>query len=255
MATRSTVNRAVFVSDIHISSPEDPKFKLLLELLEACASKEIGHLFFVGDIFDFWIADRKFLITAYSPLVDRIRNLVEAGVRVHYFEGNHDLDLRRFWQDNLGASVHTEAAYFHIGTTSLRVEHGDQMNLNDRGYRFLRWLLRTRLFVWLGRYLPEFVIRWLGARASTTSRTYTSTVKALSDDQVRETVRRHARWAYSRQAFDVFVSGHVHVTEDSLQSVGEGTFKCINLGTWLKKPMLLEIQDGEASLRPVEELL
>jgi len=226
-----------------------------MRLLDSCSSQGVGHLFLVGDIFDFWIADRKYLIQNYKTLIEHVQRLVEAGVRVHYFEGNHDLDLRLFWQHKVGVSVHSEAAFFHIGTTSLRVEHGDQMDPKDRGYRFLRWLLRTPLFKLLGRYLPEFMIRKIGTRASATSRSYTTKVKVRTDEDVRETVRRHARWAYTRNPFDIFVSGHVHVPEDSTQSVGEGTFRCINLGTWIKQPMLLDVQGAGAALYRVEEFL
>lgn len=247
--------RALFVSDIHISSPEDPKLLLLLRLLDSCLTRGVNHVFLVGDIFDFWIADRKFLVESYKPLVEQIQSLVEAGVRVHYFEGNHDLDLRTFWQHKVGVSVHSEAAFFHIGKTAIRVEHGDQMDPKDKGYRFLRWFLRTPVMVTLGRYLPEVLIRAIGTRASARSRDYTSNVKVKTEDEVRETIRKHARWAYTKKPFEVFISGHVHIVEDSIQSVAGGTFRCINLGTWLKAPMVLDLQGSNAALREVEEYL
>lgn len=247
--------RALFVSDIHIHSPEDANLKQLYRLLDTCIENGVGHLFFVGDIFDFWIADRNFLVSAYKPLTDRIRQLVNEGVRVHYFEGNHDIDLKKFWHDEIGVSVHSGAAFFNIGTTSIRVEHGDQMDPKDRGYLFLRWLLRTPVMKFLGRWLPEMAVRRIGARASHTSRSYTTNVKVKTDEEVRETVRKHARWAYIKKPFDIFVSGHVHVPEDSTQSVGEGSFRCINLGTWLKTAMVLDVQGPNASLRTVDEFL
>jgi UDP-2,3-diacylglucosamine hydrolase len=107
----------------------------------------------------------------------------------------------------------------------------------------------------MGRWLPEVAVRSLGARASRTSRNYTSNVKVKTDDEVRETIRKHARWAYIRKPFDIFVSGHVHVPEDSTQTVGEGSFRCINLGTWLKQPMVLDVQGSNAALRTVDEFL
>jgi UDP-2,3-diacylglucosamine hydrolase len=247
--------RALFISDIHIHAPDDPSLRLLYRLLDACPEKGVTHLFFVGDIFDFWIADRKFLINSYQPLIERIRKLVDSGVRVHYFEGNHDLDLKRFWHNSLGVSVHSGAAFFNVGTTLVRVEHGDQMDPKDRGYLFLRWLLRTPVVRTLARYLPEIAVRSIGARASTASRQYTTKVKVKSDEDVRDTIRKHARWAYAHKPFDIFVSGHVHIPEDSTQAVGEGTFRCINLGTWLKQPLVLDVQGPNAALRNVDEFL
>ncbi len=247
--------RALFVSDIHISAPDDARALLFGELLDQCTISQVSQLFLVGDIFDFWIADRTYFKERYAGLTSKIRRLIESGVRVHYFEGNHDLDLRAFWQHKLGAEVHSEAAYFHVGSLTIRVEHGDQMDPNDTGYLFLRWLLRTRVLVWLGRNLPGSWVQWIGQRASAQSRDYTTQVKVTTDEEARAKIRTHARQVFERRPFDVLVSGHVHVGEDSLQVVNSGSFRCIGLGTWLKEPMLLEVDGTTSVLKGVNDFL
>lgn len=241
--------KALFVSDIHISSPEDPKYTEFLRFLEVCAHARVDHLFLVGDIFDLWISDRRYFVEKYAAAIERIRRLIELGIKVHYFEGNHDLDLRRFWQHQVGADVYSEAAFFKLDGVSLRVEHGDQMDPEDQGYLFLRWLLRTPLLVFFERYLPNFLVAWIGRRASRSSRVYTSTVKTASEGQVRDKIRTHARRVYEEHPFDILISGHVHVVEDSR----EGKFRVINLGTWLKEPNVLVFENGSAAFRNVSE--
>lgn len=247
--------RALFVSDIHISAPDDARAVLFGELLDQCLRSQVSQLFLAGDIFDFWIADRTYFRERYAGLVGKIRRLIESGVRVHYFEGNHDLDLRAFWQHKLGAEVHSEAAYFHVGSLTIRVEHGDQMDPEDKGYLFLRWLLRTGVVVWLGRHLPGRWVQWIGRRASAQSRDYTTQVKVASDAEARAKIRTHACAAFERRPFDVLVSGHVHVSEDSVQVVSGGSFRCIGLGTWLKEPMLLEVDGTTSVLKGVNDFL
>ncbi|MGE0527147.1 MAG: UDP-2,3-diacylglucosamine diphosphatase, partial [Bdellovibrionales bacterium] len=236
--------QALFVSDIHIRSPQDPKCALFLRLLERCRELPgLPQLFLVGDIFDLWIADRHHFVQCYQPVIDRVHALRQGGARVHYFEGNHDLDLRVFWQEQLGVDVYESAAYFEIAGKTVRVEHGDQMDPEDSGYLFLRWLLRTRPMRAAGRRLPNRVVRWMGERASRASRDYTSTVKAIPDAVVLEKIRRHARGAHVLRPFEVFVSGHVHIEEDSWQQAGESCFHCFNLGTWLKHPRVLVMDE------------
>lgn len=248
-------SRALFVSDIHIRSSEDPKFALFCDFLEACREKPPTHLFLVGDIFDLWIADRRYFTQRFARPIALIRELRERGVQVHYFEGNHDLDLRVFWEKQLGVTVHEEAAYFTLDNRRIRVEHGDQMDPEDKGYLFLRWLLRTPILRALGRYLPNRVVAQIGERASHASRDYTSHVKTTSAERSTEKTRAHARAAHNAQPFEVFVSGHTHVVDDSTQEVNGHRFRCFNLGTWLKEPVVLEIAGEEMRLKPVRDLL
>ena len=249
------MSRALFVSDIHIASSTDPKADLFLRFLDACIRTKVSELFLVGDIFDLWIADRSYFTREYAEIIVKIRQLIHSGVKVHYFEGNHDLDLRVFWQHVVGVDVYSEAAFFTINGLRVRVEHGDQMDPDDRGYLFLRWLLRTAPMIALGRLLPNFLVGWIGRRASLSSRDYTSFVKSVTDEQVREKIRRHAGQVYSLNPFDILVSGHVHVAEDSSESLGGRQVRCINMGTWLKKPILLEISESSVELKSVAEFL
>jgi UDP-2,3-diacylglucosamine hydrolase len=249
------VNRALFVSDIHISSPKDPKHGLFLRFLKKCLEAPPAHLFLVGDIFDLWIADKPFFVKRYEKIIEAVRELRAKGVVVHYFEGNHDLDLSVFWRQNLGVDVHTSAEYFQLDGRVLRVEHGDEMDPDDRGYLFLRWLLRTPVMRVLGRVLPDPLVRWIGERASVASRDYTSNVKTTSDERSVGKIRKHAKRVFADQPFDMIVSGHLHVLDDSWQEAEGRRFRCVNLGTWLKTPFVLSVEGERVHLMRVEDFV
>lgn len=249
------MSRALFVSDIHIASPKDERAVLFGRFLDRAFQIKPNYLFLVGDIFDLWIADRDYFVDSYSSLIEKLVRLKDAGVEIHYFEGNHDLDLEVYWKSKLGFDVHDSAEYFEIDGKVVRVEHGDQMDPEDKGYLFLRWLLRTPVVRAAGRHLPNGLVRKIGQQASETSRDYTSNVKVASDEKSIANIRSHARDAFEDQPFDLFVSGHVHVKEDSEQSFGKKRIRCINLGTWLKEPLVLDLNDGESSLIPIERFL
>lgn len=248
---------ALFVSDIHIASEGDPKQAQFCEFLDRCLALKPRHLFLVGDIFDLWIADRLFFIERYQALVDRLSRLIAAGVQVHYFEGNHDLDLDVFWKKDVGARTYEQAAYFDLAGLKVRVEHGDQMDPDDKGYLFLRWFLRTPTLRWAGRHLPDVLVKAIGERASRASREYTSTVKTSSDERAREVMRRHALFAYREMPFDLLVSGHVHVKEDARLTSEEGrTLRYVGLGTWLSEPVIFRLENsGQAEFVTLEKFL
>jgi len=236
---------AYFVSDIHLRSSIEPK-ALLLERFLFRLAQEVGtggagaptHLFLVGDIFDLWIGSHSYFWRRFEKLVDLVRNLVRLGVEVHFFEGNHDLHLQEFWQDEVGAHVHTEAEYFDLGGKRVRVEHGDLINPEDSGYRFLRWLLRTPLMRSLALHLPERIVAAIGERASAVSREYTSGsgAKALDLRDVPMMIQIHAERCYRDEPFDLIVTGHVHVRDDFVFQGGSGKkVRSVNLGSWFEE--------------------
>ncbi len=231
--------RAIFVSDLHLTGPEDPNtqiFSRFLEsLLPADGSKPVS-LFLVGDIFDLWVGDHQFFTSRFKVIVDAVTALIRAGVDVHYFEGNHDLHLTSFWADEIGAKVHQECGEFQIGQLKVRVEHGDLINLDDHGYLFLRKLLRSAPMKFLSMHLPEIAVRFIGERASQASRTYTSTAKSKPSESIRALIRAHAKKQSAISRFDVIVTGHVHVADDYTFSDGQQQIRSINLGSWYESP-------------------
>ena len=208
--------KAWFVSDIHITGPADSRLTVFEGFLRARLTDQTTHLFLVGDIFDLWVGGASFFAERYSGVVSLIRDLRAKGVRVVYFEGNHDLHLERIWSAQLGCEVATEPKYYQLGRWLVRVEHGDLMNPDDTGYHFLRSVLRTPFVKWLANALPGRVIQWIGNLMSRSSRKWTSSaLKARRDSFIRTMIHSHAERALRRDGyFDLMVSGHVHVEDD-----------------------------------------
>ena len=221
---------AYFVSDIHITAADSPRGRQFLSFLRGLTAEGgTTHLVLLGDIFDLWVAE--------------IRRLKSEGVEIRYFEGNHDLHLRYYWADRLGLIVHPGPAYVEIGGMTVRLEHGDQMDPDDKGYLFLRWFLRTPPIRWLVCHLPGSVVAGIGDRASAKSRNYTSNTKSISADDAVAKIRAHAEKAHAERRFDLLISGHVHVRDD-WHSEARG-FRSVNLGSWFDAPCYFKIDaDG-----------
>lgn len=240
---------AYFVSDLHLTAADDARARLFLRFLaEIEARGDTTHLVLLGDIFDLWLGGHDYFVSRFGRIVEALERIAERGVELHYFEGNHDLHLRPFWQDELGARVHTDPVYLDIGGKRLRLEHGDQMDPDDRGYRFLRWFLRTPPMRWIILNLPGRLVGRIGERASRHSRQYTSHSKTISRERAIAKIRRHAALAHAREPFDLIVSGHVHVRDDTTIESANGRARSINLGTWLDAPCYLLLDDDDVRL-------
>jgi UDP-2,3-diacylglucosamine hydrolase len=240
--------KAYFLSDIHLSSPGDSRAQTLIKFLRSLnGPDDVTHLFLMGDIFDLWIGKHKYFCELWAPVVGEIYRLHQRGVEVHYFEGNHDLYLQQFFGNQLGFHVHGEPQTLRLGRWHLRLEHGDQMDPSDRGYLFLRWLLRTPVVRWIvaNRFAEKYIVR-LGERMSHVSRDYTSNRKVITEAVARDKIRVHAEKVQaasikSGRAFDFLIAGHVHVVDQYSLVLGG---QAINLGSWLDQPKVYRLTDS-----------
>jgi UDP-2,3-diacylglucosamine hydrolase len=236
---------AVFVSDVHIVSPESSRGRLFTDFLKSLShANGVSHLYLLGDIFDLWVADHAYFVDRYPDIIEEIQRLRGEGVEVSYFEGNHDLYLKHFWQNELGVTVHAGPTEVQLGDTRVRLEHGDQMDPEDKGYIFLRWFLRTAPIRFLTRHLPGGLIAKIGERASETSRDYTSNTKTIESSDAVGKIRVHAEKMHAEHPFDLIVSGHVHVRDDAELESANGRFRSVNLGSWYDRPCYFKISYG-----------
>ena len=244
--------RAIFVSYIHLVDESEANAKRFLALLDRLDIDGFTHLFLLGDIFDLWIADHTYFAKRFGTILSKFRDLQAHGVEIHYFEGNHDLDLRPLFEKQLGIFVHEQAITIEFLGKRLRIEHGDQMDPDDRDYLFLRWLLRTPLLRFLGRHLPGAIVNWIGETASRKSRRYTTGVRQeIGKESVEKKLLGHARREYMTDPFDILIAGHVHVGFDETFHLNNQDVRVINLGTWLDKPLVFELSTLKATLTSI----
>jgi len=233
--------QAYFLSDLHLESETDSNFFVLKDFLsQRILKKDISHLFLLGDIFDLWVSDHHYFRDRFSATIGLFKELRHHGVEIHYFEGNHDLDLQPFFEKE-GFVIHAQASEMVLGRKKWLMEHGDQMDPEDRGYLFLRWLLRTPVMRWLERSLPGLVVQWIGDSLSSTSRRYTTHLReglGSFESERREKIFRkilkHVEKLLRRgRSFDFHISGHVHEQFHEVFRIQNQSVELINLGSWL----------------------
>ena len=124
------------IGDSHIGLAPGSEAKIIawIDRLETLQPRA---LYLNGDVFHYLIAHPKFLTEAVERVFDRFRRLREAGVEVHYVEGNRDFFLRGSFAEKSVSDVGHEYA-IRAGSKKYLIVHGDMINDHDYQYRFWR---------------------------------------------------------------------------------------------------------------------
>lgn len=118
-----------FLSDLHFTSVDEPRCQRLIDFLASL--RDAAAIYLVGDVFDFWLGYRHTLYRDHFPLLRALADLVDAGVRVVVFSGNHDPDPGDFF-GQIGVEVSDGPRVEQMGPFTVRMEHGD--TVDPRGY-------------------------------------------------------------------------------------------------------------------------
>lgn len=243
-----------FLSDIHLKHENERNGNLLLRFLFYLNQNPKEHrLFLVGDIFDAWVSDGSAFVKQFPRVIDQISRLKKNGGEVYYFEGNHDVHIDIFWTRKFHIPVIENYDYFDIAGMNVRVEHGDFINPDDKAYLQWRELSRKPWMELLGHKLPSHFWKWLTERHSAKSRKKSSRYAQENSEKIRQLIRRYAEKTYQEKAFDLIVTGHMHIFDEYEFQIGNKKIKSVNLGTWLESPRALRIQDGKLEVVSVTD--
>lgn len=220
-----------FLSDAHLSMKvdkrEETKRRKLMDFLDFIESDEdAGALYLLGDIFDFWFQWRHVIPQYWFPILHRLRQLVDAGVRVHFITGNHDFYPGSYLEKEIGIRCFDESHQFEIDGRRFFVAHGDGLAKTDRGYRLMKRIIRNKVSIFL---FKTFIHPDLGmAIARWTSDSSRKMVK-IEKHSWSEEYHQFARKKFE-EGFDYVVLGHIHFPLEKQEKDGK-TY--VNCGDWM----------------------
>ncbi|MFN3197089.1 MAG: UDP-2,3-diacylglucosamine diphosphatase [Bradymonadia bacterium] len=236
---------AVFISDLHLADPETPEAKRLLRFVQSLAHRPVSSLFLVGDIFDFWLGYSGAIYSQFFPFLRALAELVEAGVEVVLFPGNHDPDPGPFF-DQIGVRVQHTPLVRRFGERQVWIDHGDREDVRGSFKRFVcRAVHQPTLLKGARAIHPSAAAwaagaygRWLGGEDRTAD--YTLPLPEHHLDA----------WWQSKieQGHEVLVMGHYHKALARQRDHQGRSQSLFILGDWLNHFTWLRYHEGEFTL-------
>jgi len=249
MQKSSMRSKVYFASDFHLgtdgrhSSVE--REQIIVAWLESIVDSA-ESIYLVGDIFDYWYEYKTVIPRGYSRFFAQLRRLVDSGVKVHFFTGNHDVWLFSYFTEEYGIPVHRHPQEISIQGKKLLVAHGDGLGPHDTGYKLIKRVFTNKVCQWLwSRLHPNFAL-WLMKKTSSSSRKYTDDTDQYTSPE-KEWLTLYAERKNEQQPRDYYVFGHRHVPINHILS--DGKAKYINLGDWLHNYTYAVMEDGVLTLK------
>ncbi len=166
-----------FISDVHLGLQsreiENAKERKLVEFLNF-AKNNCDELFIAGDLFDYWFEYRRVYQKGFFRTLTALQDLTEAGIKVHYFIGNHDFFHNGFFEKEIGLILYQNPSEFRLNNKRFFIGHGDGLVKNDLGYNILKVILRSRFTQFLYSLIHPDIGVTLASHTSKSSRDYTS---------------------------------------------------------------------------------
>jgi len=220
--------RPVFlISDAHLGADEaeieEEKQRRLLAFFDHVRHRG-GRLMILGDLFDFWFEYRRMIDAAHFPVLAGLWALRRSGIRIDYHLGNHDYWTSGFLSRSLKVNVHAVPTCESFGRKKALLAHGDGLSGDERGYLFLKKILRSPASIVLFRILHPDAGAWIARRTSRASRKRTR--EQL--ERVACRLREHAREKLLAGTYDWIIAGHSHRPE--MSEMGRGIY--LNIGDW-----------------------
>ena len=152
---------AYFVSDVHlglkVGNPEEREGRFV-NFLRSLPSGTAA-LYLLGDIWDFWYEYRDVVPKGYVRVFGALADLMDRGVKVYFFQGNHDVWTYSYFEE-LGMIRLEQPATVEIGGKRFCLGHGDGLGPVPAGYRLLRGIFHNRIL----QFLFSMLHPWLAFR-------------------------------------------------------------------------------------------
>ncbi len=247
-----------FFSDVHlgISTKEIEKAKelKLVSFLESI-SKDAEKIYIVGDLFDCWIEYRRAVPKGYYRTLAALNRLVEHGIEVNFFSGNHDFWLNTYLRDDVGLKLHGGHLETEIEGKKFYIVHGDGLSKGDTGYKIIKKILRSRVNQFLYSLVHPDLGLWLAQGSSKKSRLHTDDrerdFEMHSQQQIAHGSTGMKEFAEKKiaEGFDYVIMGHLHKPQDVIVNSGNEVGHYVTLGDWITHFSYAEYSNGKFELR------
>lgn len=213
-----------FVSDVHLGSNlmgGSEREKAFRDFLRGIDPSKTEALFLLGDIWDFWWEYKTVVPKGNERIFAALCDLMDAGVKVYFCEGNHDMWTFKYLQSlgiqkvsqpfvvRIGGAEGAEGAE-GAGVKTFCVGHGDYLGPSPLGYRLMYWIMHCKALQFCYSLLHPTFAASVASFFSQSSRKRHYGKRAYVFTGVREPIIHFVHDFAEEHQIDHFVFGHYH---------------------------------------------
>ena len=206
----------------------------LFKVFNKIKSNGQGSLIIGGDFFDFWFETDNAVPKGYENIISALKDLSKSGIEIHYIAGNHDYWDFGYLSKNTNLHFHKNDLIMNYNNRKILITHGDGLLKHDRGYRFMKRIIRHKCFIKFFKLFPENLSFQFANKMSRSSSDYNHNDKYINIIRNDLLEFSELKW---KENFDFVLVGHYHQQE----IIKKNKKKLIFLGDWLQKFTVTEI--------------
>lgn len=237
------MKKAYFFSDTHLGAPymkdAHNAERRVVRFLDSIKS-DAAEIFLLGDILDYWYEYRYVVPRGYVRFFGKLAELADAGIKITWIIGNHDIWIFDYIPEELGVEVIDGVLDRDVLGTRMVMAHGDGIWQESRKFKMLRNLFRNkfcqRLFSSIHpRWTVPFAYSW--SHHSRESGGFESVVKIegnCKSDRIGRNLEGLTSFCQDYLVKEpecrYFLFGHLHEVVE--EKIGEKS-EMIILGDWI----------------------
>ena len=232
---------AYFAGDFHLGKPDlkiSHERELKLIRWFDYIKKDAQEIFLMGDVFDFWFEYKNVIQRENLLFINKIRELIDSGLNIHYFKGNHDLWMLDFFQ-NIGVRVYDDPQLIQINKKKLLIGHGDGLGDGDYGYKILKKIFINKVCQALYRLIhPDIGLklgRWF-------SGSHKGVKKNFNAKRNNERLINYCKEFDKKISNDTYIFGHSHYISE--EKINNNAFY-YNAGDWITNSSYLVLSNNK----------
>ncbi|MFI3239777.1 MAG: UDP-2,3-diacylglucosamine diphosphatase [Bacteroidales bacterium] len=228
--------RVYFISDLHLGASyikdKAAQERHVVSWLDSIKGSAKA-LYMVGDIMDYWYEYKYVVPRGYVRFLGKLAELVDRGVEVVWFKGNHDIWLFDYMQSEIGVKVVDNSLTVNIAGKIFFIAHGDGVGNHKLGFKIVRSIMRNRIVQRCYSFInPRLTIPFAkGCSKSSRDKSQGKEEQSCSSTQTM-LMNFSKEYLAKDNEIDYFIYGHLHVVRDLPLSEG---CRFIILGDWVSK--------------------
>ncbi len=204
--------------------------------------KDASDLFLVGDIFEFWFEWKYVIPKHFSRFFGKIAELSDAGIKIHYFTGNHDIWAYNYFKEEFNINIYKHPATFSFFNKKFFIAHGDGLGPGDKLYKKLKKIFTNKFLQWaVAKFVHPNALFKLALKISYQRDACNKKPKFKND---KEWLIQYAKEKLKHEHFDFFIFGHRHIA----QSYQINNSQIIYLGDWINNFSFAQFDGKELKL-------